>query len=660
MRVLLTAYGSRGDIAPLAGLAARLRELGAEVRVCAPPDEEFAELLTSVGAEVVPFGRDVRALRTVAPPSDAAAFAAELVAAHFETVGKAAEGCDVLVASGLMPAGVRSVAEKLGVRYVYAAFHPFEMPSAHYGPAPRPGPPAPPDMTDRQALWDLDVQKVNALYLAPLNAHREAIGLAPVDNVRDHVFTERPWLAADPVLAPWQDLTHLDLVQTGAWILPDERPLPADLEAFLDAGTPPVYVGFGSMPLGGAADIARAAVEAVRAQGRRVLVSRGWAGLGPADDADDCFAVGDVNHQALFRRVAAVVHHGGAGTTTTAARAGAPQVVVPQFVDQPHWAARVADLGIGAAHDGPTPTSASLSAALRTALSPETQARAKALSGTIRTDGTEVAARLLLDTEHTEHAGHAGHADAVPAMSREQISGIAHADHPIKSPLDDDSVRGLLERGLPRGDERVLDLGCGTAEWLLRALATRPDLHAEGVDVSEVALTQARRTATRLGVDERLVLHHQEAADFVSAQPFDLVISIGATHAFGGLLPTLAAARRHLAPGGRVLIGESFWDRTPSPEAVEMFGDLDDLATTVDRVVADGWTPVHGHVSTRRELDDYEWACWGSLAAWALDHPADPAAAQVLETADAQRSQWLHGYRDSFGFLCLVLRRTSD
>ncbi|MFE9934297.1 hypothetical protein [Streptomyces sp. NPDC005533] len=99
---------------------------------------------------------------------------------------------------------------------MYAAFHPFEMPSAHYLPSPRPGPPVPPDMTDHQARWDLDVQKVNALYLQPLNAHRPALGLDPVDNVRDYVFTERPWLAADPVLAPWQHLTDLDLVQTGA------------------------------------------------------------------------------------------------------------------------------------------------------------------------------------------------------------------------------------------------------------------------------------------------------------------------------------------------------------------------------------------------------------------------------------------------------------
>jgi vancomycin aglycone glucosyltransferase len=169
------------------------------------------------------------------------------------------------------------------------------------------------------------------------------------------------------------------------------------LVAFLDAGTPPVYVGFGSMPMRASKDAARVAIEAIRAQGRRALVSHGWADLALIDDQDDCFAVGEVNHQALFGRVAAVVHHGGAGTTTTATRAGAPQVVVPQGVDQPYWAGRVADLGIGTAHDGPTPTTESLSAALRTTLTPQTRARATTVAGTIRTDGTTEAATLLID-----------------------------------------------------------------------------------------------------------------------------------------------------------------------------------------------------------------------------------------------------------------------
>lgn len=211
-------------------------------------------------------------------------------------------------------------------------------------------------------------------------------------------------------------------------------------------------------------------------------------------------------------------------------------------------------------------------------------------------------------------------------VDRELISRIAHTDHPIKAPLDDGSVRRLLGRGIPRDDARVLDLGCGTAEWLLRALETHPRLHAEGVDISEQALAQADRAANRLGVRDRLVLHRRPAADFTPTEPFDLVLSVGAAHAFGGLLPTLAAARQHLAPGGRVLIGDGIWAREPSPEAVEMLGDFADLATTVDRVVADGWTPVDGHVSTRRELDDYEWSCWGSLASWALDRTADPDA----------------------------------
>jgi vancomycin aglycone glucosyltransferase len=396
--VLLSTYGGRGDVEPLVALAVRLREFGAEVRVCAPPD--WAERLTQVDVPLVPLGPPVRQLvhgATRPSVADVPRRAAELIAEQFDELPAVAEGCDVLVATGLFPVAgsVQSVAEKLGIRYVFAAYCPIFLPSPHRRPHPLPGRTIPPDVTDHRVLNDLDIQNYNALYGDALNTNRTSIGLPPVDNVRDHVITDHPWLAADPVLGPWQEPADLDVVQTGAWILPDERPLPAGLEAFLDAGTPPVYVGFGSMRA--PEDIARVAIEAIRAQGRRAVVAGGWADLAPIDDQDDCFAVGEVNQQALFRRVAAVVHHGGAGTTTTAARAGAPQVVVPQMADQPYWAGRVAKLGIGAAHDGPTPTTDSLSAALRTALIPETRARARAVAGTVRPDGATLAATLLLD-----------------------------------------------------------------------------------------------------------------------------------------------------------------------------------------------------------------------------------------------------------------------
>ena len=389
MRVLLSTYDSRGGVEPLVALAVQLRALGAEVRVCAPPDEEFAERLTGVGVPLVPVGDSVRTMVTRdAPPSEAELrqHMDELIAVQFGTVA----------------AATRSVTEKLGLRYVYASYHPTFLPSPHHPPPGYSGWPFSALVTDNRVLWDMYAQNVNELFGATLNGRRAAIGLPPVDNVSDYAFADQPWLAADPTLGPWQEPADLDVVVTGAWLLADERPLPPEFVAFLDAGEPPVYVGFGSMALRAAKDIAGSAIEAIRAQGRRAILGRRWADLTLIDGRDDCFAVGEVNQQALFPRVAAVVDHGGAGTTTTAARAGAPQVVMPQGADQVYWAGRVADMGIGSAHVGLPPTVGSLSAALQTTLAPETRARATDVAGTIRADGATVAAMRLLDVVSRE------------------------------------------------------------------------------------------------------------------------------------------------------------------------------------------------------------------------------------------------------------------
>jgi len=249
-------------------------------------------------------------------------------------------------------------------------------------------------MSDHSELWVQDAQRWNDTWGTLLNSHRASLGLAPVTDVRSHVLTARPWLAADPTLAPWPDPEDDAVFQTGAWILPDARPLSPELEAFLDAGEPPVYFGFGSNRA--PEDLSRVMIESARTLGRRAIALRGWAELSLLDDEADCLPISEVNMQALFERVAAVVHHGGAGTTTTAARSGAPQVVIPQHYDQHYWALRVQQLGIGTAHAPGTPSTESLTSALGRTLKREVATRAQSIASAVRSDGAQVAARRLM------------------------------------------------------------------------------------------------------------------------------------------------------------------------------------------------------------------------------------------------------------------------
>lgn len=402
MRVLLTTYDSRGGVEPLLGLAVQLQAIGAEALLCVPPDEEFAQRAAAFGVPLVPFGDPVQAMSTgaaQATESDVRRHVLGLIDAQFDTVAAAAQGCDALLSAGLIwtSAGARSVCDKLGIHYVYASYHPTHLPSPHHPPPEFAGRGLSPSQAENRYMWDRNARDANALFGPTLNGHRASLDMPLVGDLRSYAYTERPWLASDPTLGPWPQPAEFDVVQTGAWLVDDARPLPDDLADFLDAGSPPVYVGFGSMPLWGTNDLGRTAVEAIRAQGWRTLLARGWADLDLIDDADDCFVVGEVNQQALFPRVAAAIHHGGAGTTTTAARAGVPQLVVPQGADQVYWARRVIELGIGTACDGPAPPLRALSQALEAIVTPATQACARDVARSMRTDGAAVAAKMLLD-----------------------------------------------------------------------------------------------------------------------------------------------------------------------------------------------------------------------------------------------------------------------
>lgn len=399
MRVLLSTIGSRGDVQPLVALALELKTLGHEVRMCVPPD--FREWIEGLGISVTPVGPELRSTGKAKPSAGIPTLEQRrrmiegTVAEQFQTITTAAEGCDVIVGATALQIAAPSVAERLGIPYVFTAYCPAVLPSRRHAPPvlTMAGDAPAPAMPDYYDLWAQDAQRWNDMWGTPLNSHRASLGLAPVADVRSHVLTRRPWLAADPTLGPWPGPDDDTVFQTGAWIVPDERPLSPDLERFLDAGEPPVYFGFGSNRA--PHDLSRVMIESARALGRRAIVSRGWAELSLVDDEPDCLAIGEVNYQALFERVAAVVHHGGAGTATAAARGGAPQVIIPQHYDQHYWSQRVHELGIGTAHASSTPTVDSLTRALEHTLHPDVAARARSVATLVRHDGARLAAQRL-------------------------------------------------------------------------------------------------------------------------------------------------------------------------------------------------------------------------------------------------------------------------
>jgi sterol 3beta-glucosyltransferase len=136
---------------------------------------------------------------------------------------------------------------------------------------------------------------------------------------------------------------------TGYWFLdhPEGWQPPSELNAFLEAGEAPVYVGFGSMAGRNPKRMAEIVAGALQKANVRGIIATGWGGLEASNLPDTILKIASIPHDWLFPRVAAVVHHGGAGTTAARLRAGRPTVICPYLVDQPYWGARVHALGAG-------------------------------------------------------------------------------------------------------------------------------------------------------------------------------------------------------------------------------------------------------------------------------------------------------------------------
>jgi UDP:flavonoid glycosyltransferase YjiC (YdhE family) len=202
--------------------------------------------------------------------------------------------------------------------------------------------------------------------------------------------------AVIPKPSDWNGQAHV----TGYWFLDpvDDWTPPADLGEFLQAGAPPIFIGFGSMSTSNPAATTQLIVQALARTPQRAVLLSGWGGLHASDLPDTIYLLESAPFAWLFPRMAAVVHHGGAGTTSAGLRAGVPSIVIPFFADQPFWGRRVADLGVGPA---PIPfkqlTPDRLARAIESAVTDQAmQQRATELGSTIRAeDGIAQAVRVI-------------------------------------------------------------------------------------------------------------------------------------------------------------------------------------------------------------------------------------------------------------------------
>jgi sterol 3beta-glucosyltransferase len=365
MRIMIMAMGSRGDVQPYVALGKGLKAAGHSVRLAT--HENFESLVNSHELEFYPLKGNVQAFledpenRQLLESGNFLAInartakASQRAAIDWADGGLAAsQGMDLLIAGvGGLFLSV-SLAEKLKIPLLQAYIFPFtptqDFPAilfpqsiAKFGGAVN-------QLSHhvfRQIMWQgartgdgLARQQVLDLPTAPFwgNYHSAHLQRYPI------LYGLSPSVIAKP--SDWQN-THM----TGYWFLDEPRDWspPLALLEFLQSGSPPVFIGFGSMVSRNPEETADLVLQAIALTGQRAILQSGWHGLSKADLPDTVFMVDSIPHSWLFPRVAAVVHHGGAGTTAAGLRAGIPTIVISVFGDQPFWGHRVAELGVGTA-----------------------------------------------------------------------------------------------------------------------------------------------------------------------------------------------------------------------------------------------------------------------------------------------------------------------
>lgn len=418
-RVAILTFGSRGDVQPFVALARAMSRLGARPVVGAHPAHRG--LVEGSGVEFSPLAGDplewmrsqaqlramVRRPRVVGEVQRFAQRWTPVVREMLDQSLRLAESSDAVVFSHGALAGPH-LAEGLGKPAAFASLQPWDAtgdyPSVTMRQAPRqPGPAR--RAFNRESHW-LGEQVVWFPWRSTVNRwRRERLGLPGVP------FLSTPWSGLSPSVARVYGYSpHVavppadwppDRFVSGWWTLPHPetwRP-PPDLADFLNAGPPPIYVGFGShLPAGDVRNVDSAVDAVAKRLGVRLVVAAGWSGLGSGGaGSSERFTLSEAPHDWLFPRMRAVVHHGGAGTTGAAVHAGVPQVVVPAFFDQYFWSVRVIEAGVGQRVASPDFSAAALETALAAALEPGVARRATALADLVRSDpGADGAAERIL------------------------------------------------------------------------------------------------------------------------------------------------------------------------------------------------------------------------------------------------------------------------
>ncbi|MGH9171652.1 MAG: SAM-dependent methyltransferase [Acidimicrobiales bacterium] len=233
---------------------------------------------------------------------------------------------------------------------------------------------------------------------------------------------------------------------------------------------------------------------------------------------------------------------------------------------------------------------------------------------------------------------------------------ISESTHRIMNPLSFDRMMLVGDICRLTSGDRLLDLACGKGEMLCQ-FAARYGVTGVGVDIFMPSVSEARARAAELGVEAAVVFREGDAAEPLDLGRFDAVSCIGASWIGGGLAGTFEIMKRHVEPGGWVLVGDVYWKQAPSAELADQYGqEFADLAGTLELFEAAGLELVEMVLTNDDDWDRYAASQWLNVSDWLIDNPDDRDAADVLAQRDESRCQYLTEGRATLGWGVFVGR----